>query len=116
MLRFFFVIWKTLLLVVGAVSTFPVKKARLGLYNPVKLAEVKYNTLMCAIFKLIGAVTGKRVLSTADHIRKVKEEQQDGEKIRILQRMQNSRELIATKSPLRNAFSSEPSTRVPGRA
>ena len=54
---------------------FPVKKSRLYLQNPVTSLEDNCNSSICAICKLIGAVTGERAFSTADHIWAFKEEQ-----------------------------------------
>ena len=43
-------------------------------------AKDEYNSLLCLICDLIGAVTGKRAFSTTDHIQAVKEEWWDGVK------------------------------------
>ena len=92
---------------------FPVNIYGMGLQNPVISVEEKYTSLLRASFDIIGAVTVKRGFSTTDHILVVKEEKWDGENIRMTQMMRNSRELVVTKAPLRNAFSSTPITRVP---
>ena len=43
----------------------------MGLQNPVLSAQDKYTILIRASDELIGAVKGKRVFSTADHIQEV---------------------------------------------
>ena len=58
--------------ILGALSTLPVKKSGMGLHNPVTPAQEKYNRSLCASDWLIGAVKGKQMFSTADHIRAVK--------------------------------------------
>ena len=44
----------------------------MGLQNTVMSAQEKYTSSLRASDELIGAVKGKRVFSTADHIREVK--------------------------------------------
>ena len=60
-----------------ALSTFQVKKSRMGLQNPVISAQDKYTSSLRASDELIGAVKGKRVFSAADHIREVKGERRE---------------------------------------
>ena len=57
--RLFFGRLKTIPPVVGALSTFPVNKSRLGLHEPVTSSNYKYKSSLCASCKIIGAVTGK---------------------------------------------------------
>ena len=63
---------------------------------------------------MIGAVKVKRVFVTSDHIQEVKGEMCDGKNIGTLRMTRSSRESLATKASLRNAFSYVPNTRVPG--
>ena len=76
----FFGKWKTLPSILGTLSTLPVNKYGLGLHNPVTSAAEKYTSLLHANYNMIGAVTGEMQFSTADHLRAVKEERQDGNK------------------------------------
>ena len=73
---------KTLPTVVGNPSTFPVKKSGMGLQIPVTSAADKYKGLLREIYEMIGAVMGKRVFLTADHLWAVKEERRDRKKYR----------------------------------
>ena len=50
----------------------------MGLQNPLTAASKKYTSSLRASYELIGAVTGKREFSTADHLQAVKEERQGG--------------------------------------
>ena len=70
---------KSLLQILGALSTLPVKKYGMGLQNHVTSAKEKCTSLISAIGYLIGIVTGKQVFPTADHIRVVKGERRDKE-------------------------------------
>ena len=70
--RLFFVISKTLPPVVVDLSTLSVNKFGLVLNNPMPSENDRYNSLIRASCNMIGAVTYKRVFSTADHIRVVK--------------------------------------------
>ena len=78
--RIFFGKSKTLPPVVGAISTFPLKKYGLGLQNPVTSSADKYTSFLCAIYKLIDIVMVERWFSTSDCLQEVKEERQDGKK------------------------------------
>ena len=78
----FFGISKTLSTAVGSLSKLPVNKSGMGLQNPEKWSEDKYTSFLCAIYKLIGAVTCETEFSTADRIWSVKEERQGGRKYR----------------------------------
>ena len=73
---------ETLLRIVGALSTFLAKKSGMGLQNPVMSAQEKYTSLLRASGELIGAVKGKPMFSTADHIREVNGGRRDKKKER----------------------------------
>ena len=60
---------KTLSPIVGALSTMPVKKAGLGLLNPVTSEKEKYLSSQRGSAELIRAVTGGGAFSNADHLR-----------------------------------------------
>ena len=57
-----------------------VNKSRMGLQNTVVSSEDKYTSLLRASNELIGAVKGKRVFTTSDHIRAIKRERRDRKK------------------------------------
>ena len=76
----FFGASKTFPLVVGFLSMLTVKTFGIGLQNPMKPEKDKYNNLVCASCKLIGAVNSARVFSTADHIQAVKGKRWGGRK------------------------------------
>ena len=63
---------KTLSPVEGDLSTFPAKKSRKGLHNPVKSAEKKYTSFLPAICKLIVAVTDERGFQPSTTFRRLK--------------------------------------------
>ena len=96
--------YKTLPPILGALSMFPIDKSLMGLHNIVTSAQKKYSRSIHASGELIGAVTGKWVCSTSDHIQRVKWESHDKTNNGTPQMMQSSRELLATKAPLINAF------------
>ena len=64
----------------GTLNTMPVKKAGLGLQNPVTSVDEKYPSLQHASTELIWAVTGERELSTANNLLALREERRDGKK------------------------------------
>ena len=80
--RLLFGKFKTLPSVVGALSTFLVKKYGLVLNNPVISARENFTSLLLASCEFICAVIGKWGFSTADHVRAVKGERCDGKKDR----------------------------------
>ena len=71
---------KTLPPVVGTISTLTVKKASLGLQNPVTSAADKYTSSICASYNMIGTVTDEMYFSTADQLLEVKEERRYGKR------------------------------------
>ena len=73
---------KTLSPVVGALSTMPINKPRLGLLNTVTSAQEKYLIYTRGSTELVRAVTGGGELSNADHLRTLSEERRDGKKDR----------------------------------
>ena len=58
--------------IVGDLSMFWVKKACLGLQNPMKSLKEKCDSFLCASLNLIVAVKGERNFSTVNHSRLVK--------------------------------------------
>ena len=80
--RLFFVNMKTLSPVVGALSTMPINKPRLGLLNTVTSAQEKYLISTRGSTELVRSVTGGGELSNADHLRTLSEERRDGKKDR----------------------------------
>ena len=66
------------------------------------------------ICDLIGAVKGERDFSTANHIRAVKGERQDGKKYWDAVNDAKLQEIVSNQSALKKAFSYAPKTRVPG--
>ena len=80
--RLFFGKSKSLTPLTGILSTMPVKKAGLGLQNPVTSADEKYLSSRRASTELIRAVTGEGEFSTADHFLTLREERRDGQKRR----------------------------------
>ena len=59
---------KTLSPVVGSLSTMPVKKARLGLLNPLTSYQEKYLSSTGGRVELVRAVMGGKAFSNADHL------------------------------------------------
>ena len=87
-----------------------------------KIMDSKYNNMnlntvidICAICELICAVMCEWAFSTADHIQVVKGERLDW-KTGISQMTRNSKKLLVTKAPSRNAYYSAPNTQVTGWA
>ena len=64
---------KTLSPVVGNISTMPVKKARLGLLNPVSSEQDKYLSSLWGSEEMVQAVTGGGAFSNANHLRTLSE-------------------------------------------
>ena len=77
LLHLFFGISQAFLPVVGSLSKLPVHKYGLSIHNPVTLVPEKYKSLLHAICKLIGAVTGEMGFSTSGHIWTVEEERRE---------------------------------------
>ena len=73
---------KTLPPVVGALSTMPVKKDRLGLLNPMESDQEKYLSSMQGSAELVRAVTGGGGFSNVDYLRTLSEDRRDGKKVR----------------------------------
>ena len=59
----------------------PVNKYLLYLQYPVKSSNKKYLILLRVSIEMIGAVTGERKISTANHLLTLREERHDGQKI-----------------------------------
>ena len=104
----------TLPTIVGTLSTFPVKKSGLGLQNPVASATDKYISLLCASYKMIGAVTCESKFQTLINFGLLKRRGGTGRNIGMMQIMQKSVEFFMTRATSRNEFSYVPRTRVPG--
>ena len=77
----FFGMTKFLSPIVGALSTMPVNKYRLGLLNPVTSEKVKYLIFQQASTELIRDVTGG-AFSKADHLLALREERRERAKNR----------------------------------
>ena len=80
--RLFFGKTKTLSLIVGYLSTIPVKKSGLGLLNSVTSSQAKYLSYQQESAELFWAVTGGGEFSNADHLRTLSEERHDRKKAR----------------------------------
>ena len=68
---------KTFSPVIGALSTIPVSKARLGFLNLVMLDQEKYSSSTRGSAELIQAMTGGDGSSNSNHLRTLSEEQRD---------------------------------------
>ena len=66
--------------IVGALSTMPVKKYKLGILNPVTSSQEKYLSSMQVSVKLVQAVTGGGGFSNSYHLWTLSEEWCDGKK------------------------------------
>ena len=73
---------RTLPPVVVTLGKFLVNKAGLGPQNPEKSAAERYKIPLHVSYELIGAVTGERDFSTANHLQADKEERREGKKDR----------------------------------
>ena len=82
LLRLLFSKTKTYSPIVGAISTMPIKVARLGLLNPVMSVKEKYLSSQWGIEKLIRDLTGGGAFSNANYLRTIGEERRDGKKDR----------------------------------
>ena len=76
--RLFFGNTNSLLSIVGALGTMPVKKAVLILLNTVSSVNDKYLSVQRTITELIWYVTGGGTFSRADHLMALREESRDG--------------------------------------
>ena len=73
---------KSLSPIVGKLRTIPVKKAVLGLLNPVTYVNEKYLGLQHTSTDLIQSMMGEGACSNVDHLLVLREERPDGQKIR----------------------------------
>ena len=73
---------KTLFPAIGYLSKMLVKKASMGLLNPVTSAQEKYLQYQQGSAELVRAVTGGGLFLNADHLRTLMEERRDGKKNR----------------------------------
>ena len=78
--RHFFGKRKTISPIIGSVIMMPVRKAGLGLLNPVTSSQNNHLSSTRGSTKLVWVVTGGGGFSNADHLRTLSEERRDGKK------------------------------------
>ena len=95
---------KSLRPIIGALSTLPVKKSGLGLHNIVTSEKEKYNSLLHASGKLIGAVKGEWYFKLSIISGRLKGRGGMVKNIGMPQIKQKSRESETANAPSKNDF------------